>query len=141
MSDRPARQPYHILIRDLDVDCSIGVYGHEHLAPQRVRLNIDMTVAEPGDGFDDDIARVVSYEDVISAIRAMATRQHINLVETLAERIAALCLADPRVSQTRVRVEKLDIYAGPTVVGVELERRRADGQNRMRSDRSEDCET
>jgi 7,8-dihydroneopterin aldolase/epimerase/oxygenase len=43
-------------------------------------------------------------------------------VETLAERIAALCLSDRRVRVARVRVEKLDVFPDATSVGVEIER-------------------
>jgi len=43
-------------------------------------------------------------------------------VETLAERIAALCLDDARVRSVRIRVEKLDVFPDATSVGVEIER-------------------
>jgi len=58
----------------------------------------------------------------VNGARALTSDGHINLVETLAERIAALCLADARVSSVRVRVEKLDIYEQADSVGVEIER-------------------
>ena len=45
-----------------------------------------------------------------------------NLVETLAERLAGICLQDPRVRSARVRVEKLDVFADAVSVGVEIER-------------------
>jgi dihydroneopterin aldolase len=48
------------------------------------------------------------------------------LVETLAERIAEACLADPRIHLARIRVEKLDIFADAASAGVEIERRQAD---------------
>ena len=45
---------------------------------------------------------------------------------TLAERVASLCLADPRVVIVRVRVEKPDVIVEAGGVGVEIERRRPD---------------
>ena len=57
-------------------------------------------------------------------IRAMVASGHVNLVETLAERIADIFLSDPRVDAVRVRVEKLDIFADAESVGVEIERAR-----------------
>ena len=54
--------------------------------------------------------------------RAIVERGHINLVETLAEKIAVLCLANGRVRSVRVRVEKLDIVPDAQSVGVEIER-------------------
>ena len=51
--------------------------------------------------------------------------EHINLVETLAEAIADLCLAHRRVIEVRVMIEKLDVEPGASV-GVEIERRRGE---------------
>lgn len=116
---------YRVLVRDLLLMASIGVHAHEKLAPQRVRINIDMDVEECPDPLDDDIANVLSYEDVISGIKALIALGHVNLVETLAESIAELCLKDSRVVIARIRVEKLDVYAEAASVGIEIERRRA----------------
>jgi len=119
-----ARRLYRILVRDLVLKCSIGIHAHERLAPQRVRINVDMSVLEQAGPLSDDIANVVSYEDVIEGIKVMLAKGHINLVETLAENIAELCLEDERVETTRIRVEKLDVYAEAASVGIEIERRR-----------------
>lgn len=118
------RRLYRILVRDLVLKCSIGIHAHELLAPQRVRINVDMTVLEQAGPLCDDIANVVSYEDVIDGIKAMLAEGHINLVETLAEKIADLCLTDERVETARIRVEKLDVYAEAASVGIEIERGR-----------------
>jgi len=125
---RAEAQPgvYRVFVRDLVLSCSIGVYDHEKLAPQRVRLNVDVTAREPGAALDDDIGKVVSYDDLVRRIRSVACEGHINLVETLAERVAALCLADERVVLVRVRVEKPDVIVDASGVGVEIERRRSD---------------
>jgi dihydroneopterin aldolase len=69
---------------------------------------------------------VVDYEGVANAVRALVAAGHVMLVETLAERIAEACLADPRVHLARVRVEKLDVFADAASAGVEIERRRSD---------------
>lgn len=113
-----------ILVRDLLLMSSIGIHEHERLAPQRVRINIEMAVRDGSGPVEDDIRQVVSYEDVISGVKALIAAGHINLVETLAERIAALCLTDPRVETVRVRVEKLDVYAEAASVGIEIDRSR-----------------
>ena len=111
-----------VFVRDLVFACSVGVHGHEKGARQRVRVNLDLMVSE-GDGpIDDKLANVVCYEEITNRIRALAQGEHVNLVETLAERIAELCLVDPRVRMARVRVEKLDVFADTASVGVEIER-------------------
>lgn len=113
----------HVFVHDLELITSIGVHTYEKTAKQRIRINLDLAVRE-GDAaaVEDDIANVVCYEQVVSRIRRLVDAGHVNLVETLAERIAALCLEDRRVRVARVRVEKLDVFPDATSVGVEIER-------------------
>jgi dihydroneopterin aldolase len=117
----------HVFIRDLVLTASIGIYAHEKVAVQRIRINIDLGVPEPdGAGVGrDELNRVVSYERVANAVRRIVASGHVMLVETLAERIAEACLTDARVQLARVRVEKLDVFADAASAGVEIERRSA----------------
>ncbi|HET9148979.1 MAG TPA: dihydroneopterin aldolase [Alphaproteobacteria bacterium] len=114
-----------VFVRDLVLPCRIGVYRHEKEGPQRVRINLDLLVKEPGEDLHDEVARVVSYETVTDAIRTLCAGPHINLVETLAERIADICFKDARVRSVTVRVEKLDIFQDAESAGVEIARERA----------------
>jgi 7,8-dihydroneopterin aldolase/epimerase/oxygenase len=123
----------HVFVRDLVLAASIGVHPHEHAAPQRVRINIDVGVADDGARplsrapvGRDELSRVVDYGKLAGAARAIVAAGHVRLVETLAERIAEACLEDPRVQLARIRVEKLDIFADAAAAGVEIERRQAD---------------
>ena len=114
---------HRIFVRDLVLSCRIGVYSHEKDGQQRVRLNLDLECAE-APAINDDYANVVCYAELIADIRDLLSQGHVNLVETLAERIAALCLRDRRVLSARVRVEKLDAVPEAASVGVEIERHR-----------------
>ena len=116
----------HVFIRDMVIDCSIGIYTHEKEHEQRVRINLDLTVGEGDHQINDDIRNVISYEDMAKGVEAIIATGHINLVETLAENIAEMCLQDKRVFSARVRVEKLDIIASAESVGVEIERLNTD---------------
>jgi 7,8-dihydroneopterin aldolase/epimerase/oxygenase len=112
----------HVFLRDMVLQASIGIHPHERGKPQRVRINVDLGVAEET-AAHDRLERVVDYEKVANTVRHIATTGHINLVETLAERIALACLEDGRVQLARVRVEKLDVFADTLAAGVEIERR------------------
>ncbi len=112
----------HVFIRDLKLDCSIGWHRHEETSPQRVRINLDLAVGDDGRELSDDLANVVCYERIADGVREIVGRGHIRLVETLAEMIAGLCLADSRIESVRVRVEKLDVFQDAASVGVEIER-------------------
>jgi dihydroneopterin aldolase len=112
----------HVFVRDLVVDCAIGVHAHEKGRTQRVRINVDLGVLEGEAPHKDRLRNVVCYEDIVARIRGIVADGHINLVETLAERIAAVCLQNPQCRSARVRVEKLDVFADASSVGVEIER-------------------
>ena len=116
----------HILVRDLEFLCEIGVYRREKGRTQPVRINLDLSVLDtPVD--DHNLSTVVDYCALIDRVRALATNGHVNLVETLAERVAALCLEDARVVSARVRVEKPQAIPDAASAGVEIERQRPNG--------------
>jgi len=112
----------HVFIRDLLLTCLIGVHKHEQKKPQRVRINLDLAVLEDAEDIGDRLSEMVCYEDVADGIRNLVAKGHVNLVETLAEQIAEMCLVDARVRTARVRVEKLDVFPDATSAGVEIER-------------------
>jgi 7,8-dihydroneopterin aldolase/epimerase/oxygenase len=123
-SRREGGESYRVFVRDLVVPCSIGIYPRERGVRRRVRVNAEIAVDEPISG-SDDFAEAVNYETIVAGIKSIAEAGHINLVETLADRIARLCLLDPRVASVRVVVEKLDVYPEAESVGVTLERHRS----------------
>ena len=116
-----AKRGYRVFVRDLVLPCRIGIHPHERELAQRVRFNVEIDAIESSAG--DDIAGVVSYEDIVIGIKRIIGTGHINLVETLAEQVAELCLSDSRVSAARIRIEKLDVFREAGSVGVEIERR------------------
>ena len=118
-----------VFIRDLVLDARIGVYPEEKGGRQPVRINISFEMRDDGldhpDGIGpDDVTRVVDYDGLAKRVRALIGRAHVQLVETMAEQIARLCLNDPRVLIARVRVEKLAVFTDAASAGVEIERSR-----------------
>jgi 7,8-dihydroneopterin aldolase/epimerase/oxygenase len=111
-----------VFVRDLVLSARIGVYQHEKLASQRVRINLELTCTEHP-AINDDLANVVNYAELVGQVRDIVAAGHINLVETLADRVAQICL-DRRVQTAKVRIEKLDVFEEAESVGVEIERAR-----------------
>ncbi|HUK60560.1 MAG TPA: dihydroneopterin aldolase [Stellaceae bacterium] len=112
---------YRVFVRDLVIAVSIGIHAHEKRQRTRVRINAELDVALPLPR-NDDVEEALDYEGIVSGIKRIAEAKHFNLVETLAERVATLCLSDRRVRLTRVTVEKLDIYPEAQSVGCVIER-------------------
>lgn len=121
-----ARGIRHVFVRDMTIAARIGVAAHEKRGVQPIRINVDLAVEDEGSAAvgADKLERVVDYEPIVAAVRRIVSAGHVALAETLAERIAEAVLADRRVIAVRVRVEKLEVFAGVGAVGVEIERRR-----------------
>src|SRR5262245_47983885 len=115
-----ARASDRVFIHDLVLDIEIGVHHHERGAPQRVRFSVDVDLTPAAHALEDDIGRTFDYDTIISGIKAIVGRGHINLVETLAEEVARHCLTHPRAALVVVKIEKLD--KEPGAVGVEIAR-------------------
>lgn len=111
-----------ISVRDYTRSVEIGAFRSERGVTQRVRFNVVLEVAHGGVGRGDDVDRVLSYDTITEAIEAALAAERLNLLETLAERVAAGCLADARAMRAFVRVEKLDRIPG--ALGVEIVRSR-----------------
>jgi dihydroneopterin aldolase len=112
-----------ISVRDYVRDIDIGAFRSERGVTQRIRFNVVLEVVHTAAAATDDVDRVVSYDMITDAIEAALASERLNLLETLAERVASICLADPRSVRAFVRVEKLDRIPG--ALGVEIVRRRA----------------
>lgn len=112
----------HVFVRDLHVEATVGVHEHEKAGPQPLRVSIDLTVSELPGATRDELEKVVCYEVIVRKVQEICGEGHVNLIETLAERIATSCLADARVQAVRVRVEKPNAFEECASVGIEIER-------------------
>jgi 7,8-dihydroneopterin aldolase/epimerase/oxygenase len=117
---------YTVTVRGLVLSCSIGIGRRERDEKQRVRISVDLVATSDAEFPREDRRRIIRYDRIIAAIRAIAGAGHIDLCEGLAERICRACLAESRVERVRVWVEKLDIYTEAEGVGVILERSRGE---------------
>lgn len=111
-----------ISVRDYTREVEIGAFRTERGVDQRIRFNVVLEVSHHTAAQDDDVDKVISYDTITEAIEAELAAERVNLLETLAERVAARCLADPRAVRVFVRIEKLDRIPG--ALGVEIVRTR-----------------
>ena len=125
--DRAGDHPLdRISLRDHIVEVDIGAFQKERGKTQRICFNIVVEVLPLGTRVDDDVDRILSYDKVTEAIAAELAAERLNLLETLAERIAERILLEPQASRVFVRIEKLD--RGPGALGVEIVRTRQAGE-------------
>jgi len=121
MAERPLDA---IHIRDLLLRCVVGVFPEERRAKQDVIINItlyaDLSTACRSDRLED----TVDYKAIKNEVIADVESSECQLVERLAERIAAICLKPDKVARVRVLVEKPGALRFARTVGVEIVRER-----------------
>ncbi len=109
-----------ISMSDHEREVEIGAFQAERGTTQRVRFNVVVEVRSAAESAADDVDRILSYDTIVEAIDHALAAERVNLLETLAARIAEQILAHPLAARCFVRIEKLD--RGPFVLGVEIVR-------------------
>lgn len=115
-----------IFFTQLALDARIGILEHELRATQPLHIDAEFDVAITQDVEDQDIQTVLDYRLLRQAIVEECTTSHVNLLETLSERVAARILNDfPDVKRTRIRIAKPSAFSDCAAVGIEIVRERA----------------
>ncbi len=109
-----------VFIDGLVIEASIGVYDEEKHKKQPVEISVHMYL-QPLNG-KPTLKTIVCYDTLTQKIAALVEREHIYLVETLAEEIAGICLAEPRVFRVNVSVGKPKAIEQARNVGVQITR-------------------
>ena len=99
MSDR-------IELRGLRVRGNHGVYDFERAEGQDFLIDVTLALDLAKAAVTDDVADTVHYGDLAEKLVAVVAGEPVNLIETLAERLVAICLEDARVGAATVTVHK-----------------------------------
>lgn len=113
-----------ISLRDHIETVEIGAFQAERGVTQRISFNVVVEVRPSTGAQSDDVDDILSYDRVTWAITHELQAERLNLLETLAERVALRILAEPQAVRVFVRIEKLDRGAG--ALGVEIVRSEQD---------------
>jgi dihydroneopterin aldolase len=106
-----------------------GAYAQQVGVTQRIRFDVVLEVTRNTAHIDDKVGRVINYEDLIGTIESLIAGPRISLLETFAERLARLCLTDPRARRVHIRIEKLDRLPDGATLGCEISRHRTSESN------------
>lgn len=110
-----------IFVRGLLIQASIGVHPHEHEATQPIIIDVELDMADMLLPKADRLAETLDYSLVADKCEELALEAHVQLVETLAERIADWALAeDARVQSVAVRIAKPQALLKADTAGVEV---------------------
>jgi dihydroneopterin aldolase/D-erythro-7,8-dihydroneopterin triphosphate epimerase len=113
-----------IYIRDLALRCIIGVYPEERKNKQDVIINITLGTDLRAAGKSDSLNDTVDYKTIKLAVVDFVEKSSFNLIESLAEGIAEICLKDKRVLSATVAIDKPGALRFCRSVAVEVTRSR-----------------
>ena len=113
-----------IHLRRVKTHCVLGVHPAERGKERPVWMDISLECDVRRAARSDQLADTLDYESIEAVVVAAAKRGRFRLVEALAESVAAVCLAHPRVLAARVVVEKPKALPLTQSVAVEILRRR-----------------
>ncbi len=111
-----------VFLREFNIELVIGVYEWERLAPQTVRLDLDIGLPHSRACTTDLVDDTIDYGKVVTRIQQTLAEKKFSLVETLAEHIAQLLLGEFGAPWVRVSVTKLGLIREVKRLGVTIER-------------------
>lgn len=115
-----------ILVRDLTIDCIIGILPTERTTPQPLIVDVDLHVDFAASIASENVADTVNYAEVCMILEQLAVDGKYQLVETYAAH-ACSNLIDryPEIQHIKITIKKPQAVANSRYVGVELEQSRA----------------
>ncbi|GAA3751946.1 dihydroneopterin aldolase [Spinactinospora alkalitolerans] len=106
MARDPRQPPDRIAVRGLRARGHHGVFDHERRDGQEFVVDVVLGVDTGEAARTDDLAHTVHYGLLSSRLVEVVEGEPVNLIETLADRLAAVCLAEPQVLEAEVTVHK-----------------------------------
>ncbi|MEZ5417391.1 MAG: dihydroneopterin aldolase [Vicinamibacterales bacterium] len=112
-------------LKDLRVECIVGIHPHERVTAQPVHLDIEIDYDFAPAAASDAIADAIDYDAVARGVTGLLQASKFQLIETMAERAAALVLTQaPAASAVRVEVRKPAAVPAAACSFARVERRR-----------------
>ena len=126
MPDRPPT-PDRIALRGIRAHGHHGVYAFERERGQMFRVDAVLELDTRPAAADDTLGRTVNYAELAKKLYTVLASEPVNLLETLAERLADVCLAYPLVDAVEITVHKPQAELGVPFddVTVSIRRERA----------------
>ena len=111
-----------VYIEGLTFQTTIGFYAWEKEIKQTLVIDLAMGWNTAQAAENDELAKTLDYAAISEAIVEFANANPVDLIETLAERIAAFLIANYQIPWLRLKLMKPTAVHNATTVGVEIER-------------------
>ena len=97
-----------------------GVFEFERREGQIFVIDLVLGIDTAPAATSDDLQDTVDYGSLVASVKAAVEKDPVDLIETLAQRIAGVCLLDGRVEWARISVHKPDAPIDATFSGVAI---------------------
>jgi len=114
----------HVFIEGLEIEAVIGIYDWEREIRQPLVFDLDMEFDNRVPAASDAIEHTLDYSAVCARLTAFVAASRFGLVETLAERVAAIVLEEFGVRRVTLKLTKPGAIRNARGVGVRIERTR-----------------
>ena len=124
------------IINELTLDAFIGIHDFEKKKKQKIAISLSLEVNDNISGIEHKIENFVSYEHIVADIKSILKSGHVDLLETLGEKIVDLCFTDERVMTIKLKLEKLEVFKETRSVGIEIFRKKNSDNNSIKENLS-----
>jgi dihydroneopterin aldolase len=112
-----------IKIKNLEIECNIGVYEWEKTFNRKLIINIEMQTLNEKSCLSDDVKDTIDYSIIYKNIKEIIAKKRYNLIECLAQDILEMICSQDLVSFARVEIDKIKTFEDVYSCAVVLEKK------------------
>jgi dihydroneopterin aldolase len=111
-----------VYIEGLNIQTTIGFFQWEKEIKQTLVIDVAMGWDTAKAAENDELAKTLDYADISEKIAVFANNNPVDLIETLAERLASYLMHEYKIPWLKLNVAKPNAVHNAITVGVEIER-------------------
>ena len=112
-----------IKIKDLEIDCNIGIYDWEKSFNRKLIINVEIHTLNEKSCLSDDIKDTLDYDIIYKNIKQIFATKKFELIESSAHEILEMICSHAMISFARVEIDKTKIYDDVSSFAIILERK------------------
>ena len=117
----------YIFLEDLEVRCIIGIFDWERKIRQKILISLEIPANVRRAASKDRIEDAINYKAIAKKILKDVPKTRFNLVESLAEYVADICLKEFKLRKVTVRISKPGAVRNSKNVGIQITRKQGTG--------------
>lgn len=111
-----------VFIQGLNIQTTIGFFAWEKQIKQTLVIDLELAWDIKPAAQNDELAKTLDYASISVDVEQFANNNPVDLLETLAERLAKFLMASYKIPWLKLRIGKPNAVHNAVTVGVEIER-------------------